>query len=595
MLQSLEIRNFTIIEQLSLEFKEGFNVITGESGSGKSLVIKAIDSLRGQKLDPALLGNKKPTVITGTFSLRAGSKALAYLDTLGISYDVEDGKAELLLRRRIDQDNRSKAYINDQAVSLSTLKELTATFIDILGQNQGPLLLDEKNHTYLYDKLIDDGKTVGLVKSTFRANKELLDNLIQGIEEGQELFRSQDYRLFRFESLEQFRPSSDEYQELRTFLAEASKKNDAADLLAELNQYFNEDGEEASLFASARRVRKIADKLARLKPESFLPVLELANSLYANMEQLGYLASEKLSHYDFDSTAFEGKESRLARYQELFRQLGVDHIEGLIAKYDALKREMDALSGLYDTLSLLLIQLAGKSKELCESAQKLDNLRLLGQKKLASLCQNEFSDLDLKDCQIRFTLQANPAREKELHFEFLGAEEGTELKAKWQALTPILESHNEFGKSRVLFEVQTNPQQEFKSLAKIASGGERSRMSLALNKIFLEKSTVKTLILDEIDVGVSGKAAAKMGHKMQEMGHKTQLICISHLAQVASFADHHICIFKEKSQSRAQVYSKALGSEERAQELAKLLSGNEVTTLSLKNARSLLLENQPNT
>ncbi len=593
MLRTLQIDNFAIIDHLELEFGLGFNAITGESGSGKSLIIKALDALRGEKVEASLYPHTTDKIasVCATWTIKKSASTLKLIHALDIPLSKNaDGSFDLLVRRTLTHGFRSKAFINDVAVSLTTLKLLSKNWLDILGQDQNQKSLNERYQTKLFDKMLDKQTTSEGVRKQFIKIRSLVRTLTNRIETINQNHEKADYLRYRFETLDKFAPSVEDYREILNYCQNAQKRLEVSGILKEISQYFCDD--DYSLLSQSLNLKRSLEKFWRLRADS-KPMQELATEIHESINQLAFLTSQ-LAADEFDPETFDTHQHRLAKYQEFFRQLGVFTIEELIERKDSLAKTLVSIDKAGEEIHELLKQILDESLLLQQKALRLEEERKQAEGPFAALCHKELRDLSLEDCFIRFQRLPVATAINELDLSWLkDSKEGELLQDKWQQIQTILTKHSELGASKINFEIKTSPSSEFGRLTKVASGGERSRIALALNKIFLRKGQVQTLVLDEIDVGVSGRCATKMGQKIKAISKDTQVICISHLAQVASFAQNHLGISKQKISGQLIVKVAILNSKTRVEELAKLLSGEEISQSGLANATGLLKEHSP--
>ena len=547
MLKELYIKNIAVIEEVRINFEDGFNVLTGETGAGKSILIDSINMAIGARTSKDLVrtGCDK-AVVSACFS--AGEKINAFLEENGIETDEES----VILSRQLTKDAKSTSRINGMTVTGSILKEAGRLLIDIHGQNDNYFLLSNKYHiSYLDDYAgLKKEKEAYLEKyQKLREVNKKIKYLLQNDEDKEKRAELLSFQINEIDSAKLKKGESEELSQRISYLANIEKIASAAAKAhealyeGERSAYdFVKDAERA-LNAAGSYEKGLLDAAARLE------------SAALEIEDISSYLSSYLQDAEFDEKEFDALNFRLDTINELKRKYKASEEE--ILKYrDKIAEELSELSLSGETLKKLQNEALLLEKETLNSAENLHQKREKAAERLAKEVMSELSDLDMP--KVVFNVGIT---KKEL---------------------------SETGFDEAEFKLSANPGEEPRPLSKIASGGELSRIMLALKSIFSDTDTAETLIFDEIDTGVSGRAAQKIAEKLSRLSRKKQVFSITHLAQIASMADCHYLIKKTLNNDRTATNVTLLGEEGRTDELARIIGGAYITDLTLKNAEEML-------
>lgn len=570
MLLELQISDFAIIDRLHLRLQEGFNVLTGETGAGKSIIIDALGTLRGEKADTSLVRAGSPRArIEGVFSLDDSPHALPLLQEYGL---IDDDDGQVILAREISAESgRSVARINGRAVSTSVLREIGSRLIDIHGQHEGLSLFNTRTHLDMLDRF---GELTGLREEVAAA----VARLRQIREELADLRRNEARRQERIEELRyliedvqaaKLRPGEEDelLRERQVVQNSARITGLASEAYAALYE-----GREAGRLPARPVVEAMAgilanlEELARLDP-SVQPIATSASELHYQLEDLAAsLRSYRLA-LDVDPARIDEIEDRLTVLRDLQRKYHAD-IPTIIERAARAEAEIERLTHSAEHIAELEQQEAASLKELAKLAGELSARRRQVGEELARLIEGAMGDLAMPN--IRFAVQLERAEDPN----------GVPLDGgRW--------AFDRNGVDRVEFMISPNPGEPLKPLAKVASGGESARLLLALKSILSRVDEVTTLIFDEIDVGVGGRAGQVVGQKLWGITDNHQVICITHLPQVAAFADAHYHIAKEFGENRTRTSVRRLDADQRVDELAMMLDGTP-SEHSRANAREII-------
>jgi len=565
-----------IIDSLTIDFSPGFNVITGETGAGKSILIKGLHFLMGGKAaaDTVRKGSTQALVV-GEFTVPEGHPALDVLDGLGIPTEETEGGFSIVIRRLLTAKGRSQSWVNDIPLTSGPLREVGSLLVDVFGQHENQRLMQESQHLRYVDQFLGDKACRLKVE---RLQQECL-GIVSGLKEKVDSFftrgRDQDYLAFRRKELDEFAPSAEDHEKIAIFCQQADQVSQIQEVLSRATGFLDgEDGE-------AGAVRGIWEAAKALGTREDLATLRARlQTVGTELEDVSYELGKKLQELDFSEEDLESRQARLYGYQELFRKHSVSSAEALVAENDRLSAELDFLENAAENLERELFALAEKSEQWAEAFGELSKIRRQIAKQTKESVELELQQLAMPGSvfEIEFAPARRPIDEIDL------APLGGKLVDQWTKVRTVLESTAETCR----FLLAPNPGEPMMPLAKVASGGELSRIMLALKKALVADAETCVLVFDEIDTGISGRVADVVGRKMQELSREFQVICISHLPQVAVYADTHLQVKKVGKAERTESTIVRLTAEQSAREIARLLSGAQVSDSSLKNAQALI-------
>jgi DNA repair protein RecN (Recombination protein N) len=546
MLQRLSIQNFALIENVELTFDNGFTVLTGETGSGKSILLGALRLILGERADYGVIRDpEKKTVVEATFSIEKLNMK-SFFDANDLDYSVDT-----IIRREIHAQGKSRAFINDTPVHLTILKEFTTHLIHIHSQHHTLNLKDKSFQLTLLDTMIDANDLRNTVADLYKKWKSEEKNLIAFREEIAQALRENDFNSFQLEELNRLNLSS----------------NDFIKIEEDVNR--GEQSEEIKL-SFGRICSMIHDENGLL--DQLVPLSKMNTFGDAKLEELaGRLSSVKIELQDIASSAEDGLESLEISPEELQRQIDLlDAYNSVVRKHAVLSQA--ELIQLQEKLSLSVAhvenadeELAKKSKEVKElqnqfekNAQELSALRKSRAGSVESTIGEYLTQLKLNDAVVKFHIEQSTV-----------SETGIDAMA-------------------LLF--SANKGMAPQSIEKIASGGELSRLMLILQHLMSSKQQLPTVIFDEIDTGVSGEVAQRIGDLLKSMGENMQLLAITHLPQVAGKGSQHIKVLKRNTtEGKTVTELTKLQGEKRVEEVARLMSGAEINAAALENARNLMV------
>ena len=550
MLQHLHIQNYALIEDLSIDFTDGFSVITGETGAGKSILLGALGFALGDRADTGVLFDKdQKCIVEAVFSFGDDQ-----LKTAFEANDLDFDPTECIIRRELNPQKKSRAFINDTPVSLQTLKEIGNQLVDIHSQHDSLLLTDTDFQLHLLDEIAQNNVLLAEYKTAYTQYNALGRQLKELKAMAEKNLSENDYLKFQLDELRKAQLKEGEYAEIEQSLNVMENAEEIKSLLFSANGLL-----ESSETAILPQLNELSSLLHRL--EQLVPNLEeLKQRIESAQVELKDIA------YDLDRLGNDAQfdEGQLQELQERY-----DLLNRLMMKHHA--KEFDALIQLRDELEAKVSAFENIDQEI-EKAEKAlnDQTKLLQQ--LASKLHSQ-----REKASKTFSKQVTDL-----------ARQLAMPHAVFQVALEPLKAFGSNGLDQVRFLFSANKGIEVADLSKVASGGELSRLMLSVKSVVSQHNYIPTLIFDEIDAGVSGEVAAKIGSILQQMGTALQLIAITHLPQVASKATHHFFIYKDNEGLRTQSHIRLLKSEERVTEIAKMLSNDKVTPEALKAAEVLL-------
>jgi DNA repair protein RecN (Recombination protein N) len=556
MIKSLRVRNLATIEDLEIRLDPGFSILTGETGAGKSILIDAIRLVLGEKSSADLVRTgKKEALVEAAFDV-----AKAAVD-LGDLPAAEEGG--LFIQRQITDQGAGKAYVNGVLVPVRRLKELGPQLVDIYGQNDHVFLLHLENHLRYLDGSLDDQALLRETALSAQGVRRLLQEKTEL--EAQEREREQrlDFVAFQAREIEaaRLRPGEDaELLREREILKNAEKITSLVDRGLDLS-YLRED----SIIPMISRLQAVVGDLAAYDAsfESFQPGLGEAAILLQDVADSLVRFKDKRSEAPEDPEAVE---ERLSVLEKLKRKYGRT-LEAVIERLEGLRKEQAALTTSKERLADLEAEIQAKFTRYTGLCKKLGALRARAAGELERTMEKEIALLGMK--KARFAIRLD-----------------TTVPSLSDAATI-----RDQGSEDAEFLISPNPGEELRPLRRIASGGELSRIMLALKSVGKDIETRKTLIFDEIDSGIGGKTAEFIAQKLSRLAARHQVICITHLPQIASTAGHHLRVDKKVEKERTFTLVQSLGREDRVTEIARLIAGSRLTEASLKIAREMLDHN----
>lgn len=553
MLNKLSIHNYALINQIDIDFKDGLSVITGETGAGKSIILGALSMILGGRADTKSIGNAdKKSIIEATFY----AKNDAEIDKFCTSNDIdrfEDNN--FILRREISSSGRSRAFINDTPVTLQQLRDAAIRLIDIHSQHQNLLIADAKYQLQIIDSIAYNVNELNEYKTQFKKYIEIRNRLNQRKIEISKNKENEEFLRFQFDQLQKIAPKENEQEELERkyeVLSNAeSIKDDLRHIVNTLSD--NEDSVLSQISALKSVINRLNLDLFNAESNDIKPRFE---SLYLELKDIAEQFGDYLSEVDSDPKELQSIEHRLNLIYEANRRFNVNNENELLKIKVDIESQLASIDNSDDDISALEQKKKSEGIKLKELADKLSQTRI----KAADQFSSELIEM------------AKPLGMSNIKFSALVSQNKLTID----------------GQDSIEFLCSFNKNQSLNPISKVASGGEMSRIMLCIKAIIANCMQLPTIIFDEIDTGVSGDIADRMGEMMKEISDKIQVITITHLPQVASKGLIHYKVYKTDNEQYTTTNIKELSTEERIEELAQMLSGSKINEAAILNAQSLL-------
>ncbi len=555
MLEHLHIKNVALIKESELSFGEGLNILTGETGAGKSMVLGSLQFALGGRAGKDFLRRGEKMASVEALFTSDSEEILQKLEDNGIEPE-EDGS--LLITRTLNEAGKSICRVNGSAVTMGMLKEIAENLIDFYGQHEHQSLLNPSKHIRLLDRFCGDDftETMAEYQAAYYALKEL-DKQLNALL-GDEAQREQRLDILRFQK--------EEIEACALRIGEEEELLEQKKRLGSMEKLIRLTRESIALLYDGKEMHpsvydQLGEALEKLQEaaeydERLMDYADTLVNAYAALEDTARGLKREADQQENDPEALEQIEERLQTIYKLKRKYG-GSAEAVLAFYEKTVQELDFLSNSGERVAALIKEKEKEQKNLTAAAEKLSAIREKTAVKVSEQIESALRDMEMQNA--RFYIQM-------------------EEKKDWSS----------DGKDRVEFLFSANIGESLKPLAKIASGGEMSRVMLALKTVLVDADEIATFIFDEIDTGVSGRTARKVGEKMRFLGEKRQILCITHLPQIAAMADKHFMIEKESTEEETTTRIIPLEAEGSIQEVARLMGGSEVTEATLAAARELM-------
>ncbi len=577
MLQQLHIENYALIDRLALEFGPGLNLLTGETGSGKSIVVDAVSLLLGDKASPETIrAGAERAVVCGVFRTALSRDLRRVADELGVELEAGSGRVgaggELLLKREVQLSGRTRAFINDRPATVAALRALAPWLADIHGQNELPTLFLPAAQLELLDRFAGAEESAEQVGEACRAWRQAAARLAELTRDEQEKLRLADLWSFQKREIEATRPLAGEDQRLeeeKRLLANSTRIHSAVQTAYQ--QLYDAPGAAAAAMAAAL---KALEDVARFD-RALEPICDSLRGARIQVEDASFSLRDYLEQLDANPQRLEQVEDRLAALDRLKRKYGPT-LADVLGHLEKVSRQLEELESSDELARQAQRDLEAAAERYRQLAAELSARRKTAAARLEKAVAKILRELAMENTAFR--IQFAPA--------------STNSDAWRPSGLDLLE-----------FLISPNPGEPLRAVDQIASGGELSRLMLALKtavetnrdrppgapaRVGADPETARTLIFDEIDAGIGGRVAEIVGRKLKALAGSHQVLCVTHLPQIASFADHHYLVEKVERGGRAITLAHCLEESERAPELARMLSGARITETVLKHARDML-------
>jgi DNA repair protein RecN (Recombination protein N) len=563
MLQEISIRNFAIIEDLTVRFEPGLTILSGETGAGKSIIINAVNLLLGSRASAALIRTGADSAeLEGLFQCAPDSEVARTMKDLG--YNPEEG---LLVRRIISRSDRHRIYINGRMATMQVLTAITGDLASISGQHAHQGLLKEDQHLGILDQYGDLLSLRDAYQACYRRIVPLIQKELDLVHRQGAQTEQMELLRFQRDEIEGADIAPDEDQELEK---ERQRLRNSENLLQTVRQsidlLYSGDG------AVVERLGECGKELARTVQldDRLRPTADQIDSLTYAVEDLAVQLRDYLGSIDMDPGRLEAVEARLDLLNRLKRKYG-GSLEKVLDFARNARRQLSEIENIDDALAEMRQALQTRHEELGRLAESLSEKRGQASRKLARAVEKELTSLKMADTRFAVELQPLPVT----------PETGPYLCHNGSGLS-------ETGGDRGVFMIAPNVGEAIKPLAAIASGGELSRVVLALKAILAHIDAVETVVFDEVDAGIGGEVAELVGRKLEKLAGRHQILCITHLPQIAKYGHHHFRIVKAVAKGRTHTTIVPLDAEERVEELARMLGGKSITAKTRAHAKEML-------
>ncbi len=567
MLQELAIKNFAIIDDLRIRFDKGLTILSGETGAGKSIIINAFNLLLGSRASSKLIrAGAKSAEVEAIFTIAPKSPAAQALCELGYETD-----GELLIKRKISADNRHKVYINGSLATMQVLTAVTTGLASISGQHAHQHLLKEDTHLYILDQFAGLIPLRETVRQTFHELLPLLREREKLIQTRQQRAREIELLSFQRDEIDKARITIGEDTELEQ---EKIRLKHAERLYAlvfsTIEALYDAQG---SVFEQMALIQKNLDNAVQIDI-TLTPQQETATDVTARVEELTSHLRSYLDSVQIDDHRLEEVEERLDLLVRLKKKYGRT-LADVLDRLEQINTELAGLENISDTVAGLDKRISDVHEQLADSARQLSALRQKAARDLSKKVEKELTGLKMDRTQFDVAFSNNPVSESS----------NPHLATDGKGI-------EETGLDKIAFQIAPNVGEPLKALADIASGGELSRVVLALKAILAGTESVGTIVFDEVDAGIGGETAEVVGRKLLALSAYHQVICITHLAQIAKFGNQHCKIEKSVEQGRTLTRIHALSQKDRVQEIARMTGGEQITDKTLAHAKEMLEQAQ---
>lgn len=555
MLNSLYIENIAVIEKTNIDFTKGFNVLTGETGAGKSIIIGSINALLGGRISKDIIRSGADTAfVSGSFSV-TNPQVYSLLEQYGFECDRDD---RLILQRKLTANGKSSCRINGRPANLAVLKEITAHLVNVHGQHESYSLMSPEKHI----EYIDSIGELDSIKKEYRENLAILRDYRKRLKSAQtddsQRERQIDLLRYQINEIEQAAPQEGEYEQ---FTEERSKAQNAQDIIRSLSEAEAILAGEEQINGCIDALRECSDCIGRVS--EYVPVTEKLSeritNVYYELQDCAEEISSILEGIETDPYRLQEIEERLDVLYRLSKKYGSTTAE-ILEFYENAKGQLQQLEDYEFNMESLQKDYDKYFQATKELALKLSAERKKISREFAARVKEEMTYLDMPNVNLEVSIERCPL--------------------------------NENGCDKLEFLISANPGEDPKPVSKIASGGELSRMMLAITNVIASHNIVSTMIFDEVDTGISGSASQKVGYKLKALSETRQVICITHQAQIAALADTHFLIKKNVENNRTFTQVSELSFEDRVRELARIIGGVSITELTLKHAEEMLLQSK---
>lgn len=559
MLSRLKIDNFALIEHLDAEFSDGFTIITGQTGAGKSLILKALSLLQGERFDSGILKhNEGKAVVEGEFIISNP----AVIDAVSVFIPDWDTSGPLKLRREVSSSGRSRAFIDDSPVTLQSMREVAMHLFDVHSQHQNLLLTDSHRQLLLIDAVADNSMELAEYQDEFRKYISLRQKHRTLKEEREKALQKEEILRFRHDILQKLRPKAGEFEELEKRLELLSGAEETRQRLSAASMALNlSENSALSLIETARSlIEQVNTDNFHSSDASQESLPDRLKNIEVELKDIAETVSDFAEEIDSEPGEMARIDARIGKYYDAMRRFKTNDPSQLVVMAKEVAESISKIDGSSGELADVEAEMKTSGAALKRLGASLSDTRKAAASKFAKKLLTTARPLGLENLKV--IVEVKPSK--------YGIDGGDAVE--------ILCAFNK--------------NQEPHSVTGAASGGELARLSLAIKSILSDKLKIPQIVFDEVDTGVSGEIADKMGRMMADIAEKVQVIAVTHLPQVAAKGKIHFQVYKQDTDSRTTTHLRSLSDEERIDEIAKMLSGAEINEASILNASSLLNQNK---
>ncbi|WP_295162717.1 DNA repair protein RecN [uncultured Brachyspira sp.] len=564
MLKYLEIRNFVLIDKLKINFSDGFNVLTGETGAGKSIIISALELITGEKGSTRMVGaNGDRLIVTGNFSLQSSS---AIVKNKLKEWNIEINNNELTIKREITKDGKSKSFINNAGVKVAELKELGDLIVDIHGQHEHQSLFNSANHINFYDSYLNIDEKLENYQNHYNKLIKLIKQHNEIYQNKNSILKEKSFLEYAIDEIEKAKLKPNEDEEIKNDIAIMSNAESISSSLSSINKdiFGSESGAYIKLTRSISALQSVSKYDGRISD-----IASRIEEAALNLEDIKSILTEIRSKTKFDPEELQSLNERLFFINNLKKKYGAN-IKEIILYAKESKEKLESLNFSEEDIENLKKEIEVLREKTSLLAKEISDIRHNRKDEFIKAIENEMNDLGMTTTKFDVEITLDENDDGILNID------GSNIKA------------DALGIDNIEFIIAPNKQSMYQPLRKIASGGEISRIMLSLKNVLSLGDYSETCVFDEIDVGVGGRIAEVIGEKIAALSERKQVLSVTHLAQIAIYANTHFKVTKNEGEDTVTSTIEELDDNMRVNEIARMITGKEITEASIKHAEELL-------
>ncbi len=562
MLKELKIKNFVLIDKLHIQFRDGLNILTGETGAGKSILIDALSGVMGERMTTDLIRTGfERSSLEGVFDISNLNQVRGILDSLGIEFDDNI----LVIRRELYTNGRGRCFVNSTQIPVTRLKEISEYLVDIHGQNEHQNIIKVSKHREILDSFAGNQDLVNRVRGYYDRLHDLKERINSFEIDEKEKNRKIEYLSFALREIESAKLNVGEEEILKsesTILANAEK------LFQEIKNAASLVKSDNGILTSLKRVEQSLASISKYD-DNISGILESVKESLYSLEDVSIFLRDYEKSIDFSPERINEVEGRLSLIANMKKKYG-DTIDEILDFAEKSKRELDAISSSDEEIEKLTREHSMVVRETKVAALELSERRKDAAKELEERVIGELRELGMAGTVFRVSIKREISPEGEI-----------ESENKKYMLYP-------YGLDKIEFLFSANEGEDLRQLRRVASGGEMSRIMLALKNVILSSDIVASLVFDEVDTAIGGKTAEVVGKKLKKLSKERQVLVITHLPQIASMSDNHYFVQKDRIENRSRTLVRSLNRNEKIKEIARMLAGEKITDISIRHAEEMV-------